>query len=1575
MNPDKPTLRQILADRNQRRAQGADESDPATIDIATGVDPIQASYQISDDYRRYLKTLLTPQDAEISESLATAIDNARDLTKGPFLQLTPPYRPGHNLNDLIDEGTVSPSFSRLENQINLDRPLYAHQEKALRKAIAGRNVVVSTGTGSGKTESFLYPILNHLLGELDQGIEEPGVRALLLYPMNALANDQIKRLREILASVPEITFGRYTGETEQSRQDALRRYREMNGPQASPLPNELISRDEMQTRPPHILLTNYAMLEYLLLRPRDTALFDGDFANRWRFLVLDEAHVYAGAQGSEISMLIRRLKNRVCRDGVGLQCIATSASLDGSTEQVMGFASTLFSEEFEFIQSEGNRQDLILGERLPSPPESFWQLDDSLLQRHDKSIDGATVQKELNSHVAQVAIENNKSLAQTLSGERNIVELRSLLSEGTTSLDDVARNLFPDKDIRVSRGMVHELVALGSSVKDDLGTPVISARYHMFVRATEGAFLGFDSDGSAFVSLDRLLTVPASHHPMYEFGTCQRCGTVYLIGDIEEKYLVSPDSDLNRDSDPGWYLLGTPGSVLLPDEDEAYEDSTETVESHPRTVCFGCGEILGPTEEHCSGNCSSSLLHDVTPLRAKGRKAHQCLRCGAKRTNLLRRFRTTVNSVPAVLATSLYQLLPETDPTLTGGGRKLLAFSDSRQAAAYAAPYLADSHNKLVDRRIASAALEDSEFVDPQPVPRWISHVDRIRRRHKLDPILDSQSHSAEIASELVYAELALPSRSASLESLGIAAISVDEERLRSLPLFDPLCDLFESSDAVLALMNSLLQDIRQKGALSAPDYVNFESERFEPRTGQRSFVREGATRSQRTHSWLPVSGTNNRYRLVRKTLAKLNSSEHTNELLLGLWDDFEQSGLLKSPSRRTEGLVLDSASLRVQEGRAARWWECDVCSSITLFNALGVCPTPACAGQLRKVNWLDQRHTDNHYREMARTMNLVPLRASEHTAQLSAERAAEIQNAFVAGNVNVLSCSTTFELGVDVGDLQSVLLRNVPPRTANYVQRAGRAGRRAGSAAFVLTFAKRGSHDFSVFKDPTSMIDGHMPTPYVKTENPRIVQRHLYSVAFADFLRTMAEENIEWRTIGEFLGRSSELPNGLQLLATHLDPPPNAVREAILEIVPFSLQASLGIKDDSWVESYLELWKKASDSFNTDFDTLTELISETSGRGDFRSAEKLSRTRNNLSSENLLGFMAKRNLLPKYGFPVDTVNMDTYFAEGGKNVDLSRDLILAINDYAPGAEVIADGKRWKSEGLKVVPGRKLIERFWVQCRHCQHVETSLRQDELKTCPRCSMVFDRSPGTYVVPAFGFVASRKSSTRVGAEPTRAWFRTDFVRDFGELSEQLSLPSPENACVIVESRTRTEMGVINPGRSGYFYCDSCGWANESLPKKNHNAPQSGKECSGALQRVSLGHTFQTDITSIRFPGKADDKGCWLSGMYALVESASHVLEINPDDLNATLSYSDGQPVMVLYDAVPGGAGISQRIVQAFPDVLEAAFQRVNECSCGVETSCYGCLRSYSNQRYHSELSREKALVFLGDVRQMVNPSMTQ
>ena len=328
--------------------------------------PIETARKVEESYREYIATTIHFADANLQSQLEEILRKPGYLAKGPFLEAAPPYRKDKTVTELVGEGVLCESMLKLgggdADNFDPDRPLYVHQVRAIRKAVAGRNYVVSTGTGSGKTECFLLPILNDILKEFEKRGPSDGVRAMILYPMNALANDQLKRLRLLLKGI-DITFGRYTGDTEERESKALTKWKEEN-PGQTKLPNEIISREKIRKEPPNILLTNYSMLEYLLLRPEDAPLFGKAFGGNWRHIAIDEAHVYSGALGTEIAYLLRRLKARIeseTSEPTHLHCYATSATIGSPEEKpkVASFAQDLFGEPFS---NEEINLDIVTGE-------------------------------------------------------------------------------------------------------------------------------------------------------------------------------------------------------------------------------------------------------------------------------------------------------------------------------------------------------------------------------------------------------------------------------------------------------------------------------------------------------------------------------------------------------------------------------------------------------------------------------------------------------------------------------------------------------------------------------------------------------------------------------------------------------------------------------------------------------------------------------------------------------------------------------------------------------------------------------------------------------------------------------------------------------------------------------------------------------------------------------------------------------------------------------------------------------------------------------------------------------------
>ena len=403
-----------------------------------------------------------------------------------MLSVIPAYQQGRTAAELVGRGVpprLHPKLARLPEAIfDPHRPLYEHQVRSLENAQNRRNLIVATGTGSGKTECFLLPLLDDAL--LNPG---EGVRAIVIYPMNALANDQLGRLRDLLVPLPEVTFGRYTGDTPEDRTDLTEAERK-----EILEPNERFSREEIRHRPPHILLTNFAMLEYLLLLPKDSDIFR---QQRLQYVVLDEAHTYSGAQGIEVSLLMRRLQQAfpACR----LQFILTSATLGDDKDEIAAFGRNLTGADF-------TPDDVVLGHlrepfaeplapRVTLDAYAHAVPDDASLNRWLTAVDDIeslrTLVKESKLSVpAELELEKltGRFLTRWLRDNAELCQLHRAAAAQPITLEEASRLLWGTVSTDGVR-LIHWLVALGAAaVADHNSPPLLPARYHLFFRGLRG---------------------------------------------------------------------------------------------------------------------------------------------------------------------------------------------------------------------------------------------------------------------------------------------------------------------------------------------------------------------------------------------------------------------------------------------------------------------------------------------------------------------------------------------------------------------------------------------------------------------------------------------------------------------------------------------------------------------------------------------------------------------------------------------------------------------------------------------------------------------------------------------------------------------------------------------------------------------------------------------------------------------------------------------------------------------------------------------------------------------------------
>ena len=645
--------------------------------------------------------------------------------------------------------------------------------------------------------------------------------------------------------------------------------------------------------------------------------------------------------------------------------------------------------------------------------------------------------------------------------------------------------------------------------------------------------------------------------------------------------------------------------------------------------------------------------------------------------------------------------------------------------------------------------------------------------------------------------------------------------------------------------------------------------------------------------------------------------------------------------------------------------FQCDTCGRLQATSIGDVCIRYNCPGTVRNIKVRDLEA--NHYRLLYKDDLPGMLRVEEHTAQIDKEKAREFQREFKEGKINVLSSSTTFELGVDLGDLDIIFLRNVPPESFNYTQRVGRAGRRSGFPGFAITFCRRAPHDLYHFAEPDNRIlKGTVQPPAISLKNEKIIIRHITATALSYFFRDFPDRFISV----EGLFGNLEHPSGVSALSTFLQKHKLELEESLRDIVPTEMANNVGLNNDEWIQNIVGTETRfalAEAEISSDFRTVRKLQRDFANRENYSSAQWAKRRAETIASEDTLSFLSRKAIIPKYGFPVDVVELDphrTVQTSESLEVLLQRDLSIAIAEFAPTSKIVANKKEWVSYGVKKVSEKEWPRKFYRRCpKHNLFISWS--PGEIVPSEMCCD--SAKQGTYLIPQFGFVTDRqKLKEPKGRAPrvftTQPYFINLTESNPGELNFrhiQLTKASPGLMVVLCEGRR---------GR-GFYICGQCGAGFRDAKNQHENAY--GEKCSGTLERVSLGHEFITDVLQIRFvlPFQDNTEGIWFaySLAYALVEGAANALEVPPTDLSATIAYESGSsiPPLVLYDNVPGGAGLVAHLEdkEILHACLKAALDRVNgSCGCGENDSCYGCLRSYRNQFAHQHLKRGPVMRYL-------------
>ena len=1778
-----------------------------------GLNAIDATRKPRESLIRYLLTAYPLSDPHLRHGFQKLLQEPGAIAQDPYVEGMQPYKPGASLSQLVGAGILHQDILRM---FDPDRPLYSHQEAAIQAAVNGENVVVATGTGSGKTECFAIPMLDALLKNPSPGA---GVQALILYPMNALVNDQVKRLRILLSkqqrSGNKIRFGFYTSRTQTKPEDAKKILRDellatdrpellalfdksdISKLRAKPhhelvdaalgriLEIQAISRQEIWENPPQILVTNYSMLEHMLVRPTErTAIFER--STSFRLLVLDEAHTYNGSTGAEVAMLLRRFKSAVgiAEKGV-MQGIATSASLGdlfspSSRTSILRFANQLFGEDFStVIGGERITADSRLGKRYAMLPGVATSQVYEYIEALNLPSSSATVDEwysEISALIPHSILNEarDKSSGNThqflwyaLKGNPLIHNLISSLEGGpqpwhklatSSSLWDVPTNFegeIPKEEQDRLEGALSNLIQLGSMARlseDEL--PLVPVRLHLLFRTIEGLFACINPECSDRSQAPDCATpfhygrmyLTSKHAceccgaPVIEIASCRKCGTDYGIIFAPTKQVQSvPRFDEDPETNQSVKVLSTVAIEKISNDEDTGDEEDPSDEASPHSLTLNGSYTLKPafiSKQNNSWHYSlgTCILNqpDTWPINqlarekendSDGSQVRCCPACGAKRRSFspLSRFISFTDAPLEVLLDSIFELLPDITGAdqASGGRRKILTFSDSRQDAAFFASDFQRTHTELLYRQIvwkafceqadnntASVLSVESKIVESF-LALSIPHPDRDASWHHISYVpedsneqndknqADCLQKAKSRAKEILLREFALPSaRRFSVESLGLIACHIPSYKSSTI---QGVIDIFKiqppDTELVAKIFLTVLTDqIRLLGAVDLTGSSNYF-----PETGGSAGpgikIPSSLDGQNRPKACLKLSKGPKEKNVIRFLPRMVGTSNRVhaqqNRIISYITKFFGESCNKETLLKLYDLLVAERLLVELADAKQLNWnlfnlfqsdtgwFQCPCCRQnfhIPHLNDLTIehnpayfsCPSYQCKGTLSPVDI--KANSFDHYQELIRRPPL-PLRAEEHTAQIDPDELSVRENRFRQGKTNLLSASTTLEMGVDIGELQVVALRNFPPFVSNYQQRAGRAGRRTDGVAVTLMYGQRRPHDRYYFDNPSRLIDGANQVPTFDANNFSIQRRHIHAELISLFLHEYTAKGAEKITMGEFLGLSedsveeSTLPDHslairfskwlrddealtriqywLQDLESTESP------NAFLDYFSALIDNFCSAQQKDWnghIQNYAEVMDK-SDELRKKTDPESKKLKRQYGRVLDAIEIQVSKIRSRTLHEEF----AKSSITPIYGFPIDVVQLytrsNTESFNRAHNVSkhkLQRDRRKALSEYAPGQEIIVADRLHRS--VAVYRPNDLERRFYWVCQACNFfisastddpIEQRLRDDPSQPepcCPVCKSVIKRKKSrdskssnsrfskAYKIPrAFTTDWSKEPEVTPTRKPKRQFTSQVFLAN----ADQDAAPTKTRFFQTIAS-TAGEFFLSNQGPSsrakafanpGYPLCMNCGLdLTHLLPRRKsglstaipHVNPYTQASCQGRYQNIHLAHTFTSDLVKIRFTEAASppplygdvvnvqsEDGVfsegdsehteqlggltfWRSLTYAVLAGASQVVDVDRDELDGLfrpLAEEEGVTELVIYDNVPSGAGHSKRIAERFQEVLERTLSLVSSCTCA--SSCYDCLRTYSNQTFHDELDRHQVISFLQPLVEQLAPDDRQ
>jgi ATP-dependent helicase YprA (DUF1998 family) len=1646
------------------------------------INPVQFSHGVCDEFLRYLFSAFPLSDPELAEQARKLLERPSSLdiplVKGPFVSLSESFAKGEPIQKLASEGRLHHVMPGLIGYPTM----YLHQQQVFDAVKAGQHVLVATGTGSGKTESFLYPIIDDLLRQRDEG-KNSGLTAILVYPMNALANDQLDRLRDMLGGTG-ITFGQWVGTTPEKETDvtverfsgssrqaflAERKKRREDAAKedraVQPLapPEECCSEDDIGARPPRILLTNYRQLEVLMTRLPDVTLFA---EAPLKYLVFDEAHTYSGASGAEVACLIRRLRALSGKTPDEIICIGTSATLSDPTKKDADNEETARRFASRFFGVDGSNVKLVgesyVAREWPkqrykpvAPPGDGMERLATVLEAITEPVkvqEIKAVVEELTGQIFEPGTDWQESLFDHLVTNEYVYQTTQILKQpkwlsaaAWQTSQRLAMGRLPEGD-RANAELLCYLV-LGAAARKS-GDSLLRPKVHFFLRGLDEAVVALDGSDTEpkmrlFLSLADAKEQFGGRHDdgFFSVLTCRNCGQHFFEKWFNELEFVRGSNNHVRDFDHGnaapnddgsdnawWAASPAQAGARIVATNRLLEEadggtSTKSTRWPKAWFCRQCGAMHRSASKRClADGCGHK--EPLLPLMVVGPNLSSCPSCsstsfriGGREIEPARKVQASTVADVHILAQAMINAAPE-------GHKKLIIFADSRQDAAFQAGWMQDHARRIRLRHMMHAIIAGS--AGPLPIDGVTDKLMEVFRKDQnlIDALLPELSgedapaifgHNKWVPIHKALRFMVLREfttgvrRTDCLESMGLARVVYEGLNTHSKGVRALAETLGRSLEEVVEGVALILDNWRRNRIVF--DRVDQIFSKYHPKDDPyiqagllplREFRPEGlllnADKSNEySRSLIAQKGVSAVQALLKKWASQPNTTDIDAAAAI-LWELLtEETKLLVRVTLRSQKekpLASDVWQINLDRLAVERCnvrERCTTCQRLTVRQA----PKATCTRHNCTGSTTTEQPDQENYDVWLMGQPFVMVSAEEHTAQVPGETRNRIENDFKSkhGRTNCLVATPTLEMGVNIGALDMALMRNVPPRAANYWQRAGRAGREERMAV-VVTYCRRSSHDRYFFDDPLRLLGGAIEAPAFNLRNPLMVAKHIRSATLSELLLRSRQAGPEAERIKDLLKKLFPTFIRSYLLdeEDHFrdTPASSAPLGLLLEELKESLSTRLtSLFAQHWPEEAAELANQES---------IERTISETSADLDVVLARLHRRmtwarsTRSELHKKKdagliekeeeqllrrcdefingivkcdratyTLSVLANEGFLPGYGVYEGGVTASARRgftrSSGPRSFDLSRSNVVALREFVPGNRLYANrGTFYVSRYHLGADEQARIRTLHVNVEKGYVAEHS---GEASYGQTGGAAIDTLPLTDLDLAHESRITEDENLRFSMPVSvlgRLRKRNRGGKAFKIGDQEVSHLRGQG----IELVNLGESGRTKQGELGHWICPVCGGAKTpyAVPAEITQFLKIHKErCGRDVARLAL--SVQAEVDMLQFHSVADEAEGINIGE-GLRTAATRLLDMGQDDLQLLIVQKPHETHdLLIYDPMPGGSGLLEQMLARWKELITAAKELLAGCTQGCETACYACLKTFRNQFHHELLNRHKAL----------------